>query len=634
MNGRMNNPIKVANESESHIARNPAAMSPLMAAAFTEWLAESSSHPLLAEEAGAVALLQADGARLALHGNTQPEGLPAALAQQQQLLAARMRHGEILPIKLEAGPAHPGGWHASAVSLNLPGCETPIGCLLAVSARKDYIGLPVLQAMASHYLGCLRHRMESEQRLSTGGVPKGEMRQEDLLLASQRLHDKNDVAEVLSEAIHTLESIYPFAQSDLFISQDYANIDPRVKPLLVKNASPNICVRSFLEGIPLTERHEGGMLELVVPITGKQAVYGVIRMMVIADIWVESELNNVAMIANTVGSAFENAKLFEQSNLLISELQLINELAKRLNKSLRLKEVFEFAVSELLAVFGADYCCIALVDKDQQQFTVMSSNLKEVDNEQFSTEYGFSGVVYRTKEPLIIPDYRMVSEMPSKLMACTQSRSLIAAPIINDTEVLGAILVTHRKSNYFSYENYKLLQMLTTHVGLAVINASLHAAVRRMAITDHLTGLHVRNYLNEEIQKRLAEDCQGSLIVVDIDHFKLVNDTYGHLVGDQILIQVSDIIRSVIRERDIAARWGGEELAIYLLHASGEGAMQVAEQIRQRVEAETHPRVTISCGTSAWSEEDERKSVESLFHRADVALYAAKHQGRNRVIAG
>jgi len=219
-------------------------------------------------------------------------------------------------------------------------------------------------------------------------------------------------------------------------------------------------------------------------------------------------------------------------------------------------------------------------------------------------------------------------------MEMTASRSLIASPIMVGGEVGGVILVTHRSANYFSYDNYKLLQVLATHIGLAITNASLHAEVRRMVITDNLTGLHARHYLNEQIQLRQRKDPCGSLILVDIDYFKRVNDTYGHQIGDRILMQVSGVIKTCIRDSDIAARWGGEELAVYLPKVKTEQAYRIADRIRSRVESETSPGVTASCGVSEWTFEDEKISPESLFYRADMALYEAKHNGRNRVFVG
>ena len=247
----------------------------------------------------------------------------------------------------------------------------------------------------------------------------------------------------------------------------------------------------------------------------------------------------------------------------------------------------------------------------------------------------FLGVVYTSKEPIIISDYLEANaRSSSKLMQLTNSRSLIGSPILVNGQVEGVILVVHSKPNFFSYDNYKLLQVLLGHIGLAMTNASLHAEVKRMVITDNLTGLYVRHYLDEQANSMQKKDFCGSLIVVDIDNFKRVNDTYGHQVGDKILIQVSQIIKTSIRDSDIAARWGGEEIAVYLPQVAKSQTIRIAERIRVRVLEETNPQVTVSCGVSDWNWEEDKISVESLFYRADMALYQAKNNGRNQIRIG
>jgi diguanylate cyclase (GGDEF)-like protein len=299
-----------------------------------------------------------------------------------------------------------------------------------------------------------------------------------------------------------------------------------------------------------------------------------------------------------------------------------------------LNETFHFAMNELLHIFNADYCNLMQLNNETGMFQVMATNLPDMASDSFTAEYGFCGIVRQTKEPLIVSDYWSTRVVSSKMMDATGSRSLIAAPIMAGTDVVGVIMVAHKNPNYFSYSNYKLLSVLSTHIGLAISNASLHAEVRRMVITDNLTGLHVRHYLNEQIQSKMRKDPCGSLILVDIDNFKKVNDTYGHQIGDSILIAVSDAIRSCIRDTDIAARWGGEELAVYLPHIRAEQAYRIAERIRSKVERDTSPPVTVSCGLSEWTFEDDKISVESLFYRADMALYEAKNSGRNRIFVG
>lgn len=525
-----------------------------------------------------------------------------------------------------------------AVPIRLRSTGRSIAVLGMIQWGSKVLRSEELVAVARHFRSCLFYRLEhmyiQQLMLEQQQSMKEAQRREALLLATKRLHDQINVTSVLNEIMHSLELLYPSSHVDLFLSQDYANVHVRVQLLSFKHHSNDICARSFLGGKPVRLDQENGDLLIAVPMAGKQAIYGVIRLTIAKESWEEAALPDVVMLAETAGSAFENAKLYEQSNVLIHELQLINELTKRLNQSLQLKEIIQFATAELLQIFHADYCCVLQYDKVSNEFVVLSTNKEELLNQRFAGDYGFCGKILKTKEALIVSDYSDRTAISSKLMHLTDSQSLIATPMLVNAEVLGAILLTHRRPHFFSYDNYKLLQVLATHIGLAITNASLHSEVRRMVITDHLTGLHARHYLDEQIQARQRQDELGALVLVDIDHFKQVNDTYGHQVGDEILTQVSGIIRSVIRDSDIAARWGGEELAVYLPKVTTEQASRVAERIRARVCGQTTPTVTVSCGVSEWRGQDDKISVESLFYRADMALYEAKKTGRNRVFVG
>ncbi|WP_200176848.1 diguanylate cyclase [Ectothiorhodospira shaposhnikovii] len=162
--------------------------------------------------------------------------------------------------------------------------------------------------------------------------------------------------------------------------------------------------------------------------------------------------------------------------------------------------------------------------------------------------------------------------------------------------------------------------------------------LRRLAMTDQLTGLFNRHYLVEIASRRIAEAHRHkipvSLLVLDIDHFKRINDTHGHDVGDTVLAETASIIRGVCREGDITARTGGEEFVVLLLNASGARARDFAETLRKRVE-ESRPLdvpVTISIGI-AEDAGSHQSTFESLFKIGDSALYQAKHSGRNRVVS-
>lgn len=475
-------------------------------------------------------------------------------------------------------------------------------------------------------------RMKEEHLLE-----EREARKKDILFQmALDLYSKIDTDEVLGGIFHRINELYPDARIDLLMTQDQPHSKLPVKLLNFTGMDDHACTRAFMEGrIVIDECQVPGEFQMAVPISGKQGIYGVLHLHSHKGNFGPSDAQIMKVLSNAAGSAFENAKLYEQSNLLVNELRLINELTKQLNQSLKMNDIFNFASSELMQIFKADYCCILQLNQETGKFVVHAANVPSILHETFDDHAGFAGMVCKSKEPVIVSDYWAHPEAPdSRLMQITGARSLIVAPLIVHDEAKGAIMVAHQQPGFFSYDNYKLLQVLAGHIGLALTNASLHAEVRRMVITDNLTGLYARNFLDEQVGNHQKKDFCGSLIVVDIDYFKQVNDTYGHQVGDEILIQVSKIIRSCIRDTDIAARWGGEEMAIYLPQVMTEQSLKIAERIRSRVEKDTDPSVTVSCGVSEWHWQDEKISVESLFYRSDMALYKAKHVGRNRTMIG
>jgi diguanylate cyclase (GGDEF)-like protein len=500
----------------------------------------------------------------------------------------------------------------------------------------------MLQALALSLVDACRldaaRRQQGELEVRHSQADKEAKRHEMLFLATKKLHDKIDVDSVLQEVLLIINSIYPQADVELLLSQDSPTTLASVKLLSFEEPNSDVCAQAFMDGrfIYNTKNDGDGAagIELAAPLTGKQGVYGILHLVAADDRFDSTDLQFVSMLADIAGNAFENAKLYEQSNMLITELRLINEITKRLNQSLSLNEIFTFASTELCKIFRADCCCILQVDPENRQFIVRASNLPALFHEEYPIDQDYSGIVYAANEPVIVSDYESGRKVRSRLMEITASRSLMSAPIAVKGQVIGVVHVTHSEPNGFSYENYKLLQVLSVHIGLAMSNASLHAEVQRMVITDRLTSLYVRHYLDEQVNILQKKDFCGSLILVDIDHFKRVNDTYGHQVGDKILIAVSHIIKTSIRDSDIAARWGGEELAIYLPQVACGQAERIAERIRQRVHGETNPQVTVSCGVSDWNWEDEKISVESLVYRADMALYEAKNGGRNQVKLG
>jgi diguanylate cyclase (GGDEF)-like protein len=157
-------------------------------------------------------------------------------------------------------------------------------------------------------------------------------------------------------------------------------------------------------------------------------------------------------------------------------------------------------------------------------------------------------------------------------------------------------------------------------------------------VTDTLTGIYNRYYFNSALEKEIHRahryERSFALLMFDLDHFKNVNDTYGHAVGDRVLVSLSNLVASCLRESDIFARIGGEEFVIILPETGEELSLEIAERIRKNVEAhsfEPVKKVTISIGLVRHRPEED---LEELLKRVDSALYAAKNSGRNRVIVG
>jgi diguanylate cyclase (GGDEF)-like protein len=185
-------------------------------------------------------------------------------------------------------------------------------------------------------------------------------------------------------------------------------------------------------------------------------------------------------------------------------------------------------------------------------------------------------------------------------------------------------------------ENKEYIMTIGLFAATAIQNASLY----EMATTDMMTRLKLRHYfltsLGDFFERAARDEEPLSVIMLDIDHFKLLNDTYGHSCGDTVLIEVANIIRASVRRVDVAARYGGEEFIIILPETDGKRAAAVAERIRSKVEStiyhyeEEKVRTSISIGVAELNREKDFTS-ESLIKRADMALYQSKQLGRNRV---
>jgi two-component system cell cycle response regulator len=220
------------------------------------------------------------------------------------------------------------------------------------------------------------------------------------------------------------------------------------------------------------------------------------------------------------------------------------------------------------------------------------------------------------------------------------ARSLLVLPLLAADEPVGTLTLISRVEKRFGSEVREMLSVIATQVAVSLENGLLYRRMETMATTDGLTGLTnhrtFQEKFSEVLERAQRHGHKASILLCDVDHFKKVNDTYGHPVGDEVLRRVARVLQDVARKIDITARYGGEEFVVILDHADIEQARAVAERIRIEVgklvvESDKGPfKVTQSIGVAAFPADGETKAA--LIEHADHALYHAKRSGRNRVV--
>jgi diguanylate cyclase (GGDEF)-like protein len=224
----------------------------------------------------------------------------------------------------------------------------------------------------------------------------------------------------------------------------------------------------------------------------------------------------------------------------------------------------------------------------------------------------------------------------------TTALAALLAPTEGETRELAIVSVA-RGDRQFSPQERELFSYLTSQAAVSVENVDLHETVQRQAVTDELTGLfnhrRFQEVMSAEVERARRYDQEMGLIMLDIDNFKQVNDTYGHVQGDMVLREVARVLRQSARDVDEPARYGGEEMAVALPQTDLDGAYRFAERVRKRIEALELPvregngklQVTASFGAASLSSAG-RPDKEALVAAADAALYRAKRSGKNRTV--
>jgi len=457
-----------------------------------------------------------------------------------------------------------------------------------------------------------------------------EKRYKQLFRVTEKVHSTMNMKSVLGEIIDTLQEVYPTFTYLLFLSQDYNDYEGLPIKEFNYTSENQIIMQSYVTGtieveVSVTECKAN----LYAPLKGKQGVYGVLQVTSPnALVFPKNEVEFITVLANIAGGAIENAQLYEQSKRLIADLQLINETSHHLNSNLRLSETMVYMSEQIVKSLSAEEVGFIQCAPDTPQNYVQQGSTDFFFTDEAKTYIDFfKEKIFKENDSLFIGDLKL----PGDTNADSSFKSAMAVPMSQSNGLNGFVLVLHHEPYAFSFDTFKLFLSLIHHSTLAFTNTLLREKLEKLVVTDHLTKLYSRKYLDEQIQQSMQFDEGATFILMDIDNFKLVNDTYGHQIGDQVIIQVSNVIKENIRGTDIGARWGGEELAVYLPRVSIDTGVMIAERLVQKVRETTDPAVTISCGVTCWKTED-NDTYQNLFKRADNALYQAKKTGKNKVV--
>jgi diguanylate cyclase (GGDEF)-like protein len=328
----------------------------------------------------------------------------------------------------------------------------------------------------------------------------------------------------------------------------------------------------------------------------------------------------------------------------IHRLETINRISRQIMLSLETNQTISLLNAMMQEALEADTYFVGMVKDNTIQLDLFVDEGEYFNGMSLPLDGTLLGWVIQNQKELFLPDLRQEVGLAgvSRLLIGKEKPSLswMGVPL-KASNVTGIIALGSYKPNAFDSGDMELLSNLAQHVSLALDNTIRHAQVEEQARLDSLTGVLNHGYflkkLEEQAQEAIATNKPLSLIMMDIDYFKLFNDIYGHLVGDRILKTLCTAIRHHIKQTDAVGRWGGEEFVISLPGASGLDALHVAERIAQtmsllRVEdrdQQTIPVPTVSQGIAVFPfEADETFRLVDL---ADKRLYTAKERGRNQV---
>jgi diguanylate cyclase (GGDEF)-like protein/PAS domain S-box-containing protein len=440
-----------------------------------------------------------------------------------------------------------------------------------------------------------------------------------------------------------------FENPNDFLHKRYSLVGESPNVLVLEQRRP-VIVNAVEDKFPSFKESSGYITQswMGIPLFSRDEIIGFLNLdSKQAEHFSENDKLIAEAFAVQVAIALENARLYTESQRRLKEQAVQNEISRSLSLKLDEKEFFDVLYEQVCQFIEIGTFIITSYEPGSEVWETVYYRQKDLRMEPFSSslEEGFSGYVLQTGAPIFLRNSEMVTEFAcqtGRASILSEPKSIMIIPLVVSDRVLGAIGAQNDDTeNAYSQEDFNLFTSIGSQIAVAFENTRLFNRMEQLAIVDNLTGIFNRRHFfdlaHREYERADRYNRPFAAIMMDIDHFKRVNDTLGHSAGDQTLQAIAALCQRTIRHVDVVGRYGGEEFAFILPETNLEQARAAAERLRKIIEefevvtTNGHIRLTVSIGISARQSGGE--TLEALIERADQGLYAAKEAGRNMVRA-